>query len=69
VVPRQFLREFITQMDLVDEHADYDPMREYGFRPDQLSPEEEQLLTGAPLYEGDGESDDGDGLIPQEDAW
>ena len=28
VVPRQFLREFVTQMDLVDEHEDYVPMRE-----------------------------------------
>ena len=33
VVPRQFLREFVTQMDLVDEHADYDPMPSTASRP------------------------------------
>ncbi len=36
-------------MDLVDENADYDPMSEYGFRPRTLSPEEEHVLSGAPL--------------------
>ena len=49
VVPRQFLREFVTQLDLVDEHDDYDPMTEYGFTPTELSAEEQHVLTGAPL--------------------
>ena len=65
VVPRQFLREFVTQMDLVDEHADYDPATEYGFSPKELRPEEEHVLTGAPLQV----QDNGTELIPQEDAW
>ena len=30
VVPRQFLREFVTQMDLVDENPDYSPMEQIG---------------------------------------
>ena len=76
VVPRQFLREFITQMDLVDEHADYDPMTEYGFSPDklmpdELTPEEQHILTGAPLGtpdDADAASGDTD-LIPSEDTW
>jgi hypothetical protein len=67
VVPRQFLREFVTQMDLVEEHDDYDPSAEYGFSPDALSPEEEQALAGSTLATGDRADDDE--LVPQEDAW
>jgi hypothetical protein len=65
VVPRQFLREFVTQMDLVEENADYDPQVEYNFRPSPpLSAEEEHVLTGSPLFAQDDE-----GLVPQEDVW
>jgi hypothetical protein len=64
VVPRQFLREFITQMDLVDEHPDYDPMVEYGFSPDLLSAEEQHQISGAPAH-----SPDDDELAPVEDVW
>jgi hypothetical protein len=67
VVPRQFLREFVTQMDLVEEHDDYDPSAGYGFSPDALSPEEEQALAGSTLATGDRADDDE--LVPQEDAW
>ncbi len=66
VVPRQFLREFITQMDLVEEHPDYDPMTEYGFKPAELTPEEQHALTGAPLANID---DGGESLVPKEDVW
>ena len=66
VVPRQFLREFVTQMDLVQEHPDYEPMTEYGFAPAQLSPEEQHVLSGAPLAEG---MDEEDGPVPHEDVW
>jgi len=71
VVPRQFLREFVTQMDLVEEHADYDPTTEYGFKPDKLptdvlSIEEQQVLTGESLPALDESADQ---LIPQEDVW
>lgn len=67
VVPRQFLRAFVTQLDLVEEHPDYDPMAEYGFEAEQLSAEEQHALTGAPpapAEEGGGED-----LVPVEDAW
>ena len=65
VVPRQFLREFVTQMDLVDEHEDYRPMEEYGFSPGEISPEEEQALGG-----GIGATvEEDDELVPQEDVW
>jgi hypothetical protein len=65
VVPRQFLREFVTQMDLVDENPDYDPMTEYGFSPASLTPEEELSLKGQPYIPEDAD----DGLIPQEDVF
>lgn len=66
VVPRQFLREFITQMDLVEEHDDYVPMNEYGFKPKALNAEEQSALSGEPFIVPDN---DGEGLVPQEDVW
>ena len=66
VVPRQFLREFVTQMDLVEEHGDYNPMSEYGFTPAELSAEEQHALTGDPLVIPD---DDDDTPVPKEDVW
>jgi hypothetical protein len=68
VVPRQFLREFVTQLDLVDQIPKYDPSTEYGFKysPASLSPEEQHAATGAgiePVPEADDE------LVPQEDVW
>lgn len=65
VVPRQFLREFVTQMDLVDENEDYDPMKEYGFSPGEMSPEEEQALGGGAGPAADDENE----LVPREDVW
>jgi hypothetical protein len=65
VVPRQFLREFVTQLDLVDEHEDYDPSVEYGFKAVELSVEEQQALTGAPS----AVEEDDEGLVPSEDVW
>ena len=74
VVPRQFLREFVTQLDLVEENDEYVPMELYGFDPSQIStsaltPEEQQRLGGtsdsAPL----DELEDGPELIPTEDVW
>jgi hypothetical protein len=74
VVPRQFLREFVTQLDLVEENDDYVPMELYGFDPSQIStaaltPEEQQRLgspsDAAPLEE----REEGPDLIPTEDVW
>ena len=65
VVPRQFLREFVHQMDLVDENNDYDPMTQYGFKAKSLSPEEEAALGGGVVRLTDGD----DGLVAQEDVW
>ena len=65
IVPRQFLREFVTQMDLVDENEDYSPAEQYGFTPSELSPEEQTALAGTV---GKKDSND-DELVPMEDAW
>ncbi len=67
VVPRQFLREFVTQLDLVEEHEDYEPMAEYGFRAEALSAEEQHALTGAPSAGAVDEEDAGP--VPSEDVW
>ncbi|MDA1014740.1 MAG: BREX system ATP-binding protein BrxD [Planctomycetota bacterium] len=63
VVPRQFLREFVMQLDLVDENEAYVPMAEYGFQPRELSPEEEQVISGTAATLDDDEP------VPEEDAW
>jgi len=70
VVPRQFLREFVTQMDLVEENETYVPMHEYGFEPRELCPEERAAASGAPAsvsVAGDEEAEDA--LVPHQDVW
>lgn len=68
VVPRQFLREFVNQLDLVDINPDYDPAKEYGFKLDEsvLSPEEKHAIDGAAL---EGDEAGANELVPQEDVW
>ena len=65
VVPRQFLREFVDQLDLVEQHSDYKPEAEYGFTPKEPSAEEQHILSG----QTPPRPDDADELVPQEDAW
>jgi hypothetical protein len=73
VVPRQFLREFVSQLDLVEQEADYDPMTEWGFSPQALSPEEQKAITGRAATEPggvvSGDDDDDDGMVPVEQIW
>jgi hypothetical protein len=74
VVPRQFLREFVTQLDLVEENEGYIPMDNYGFDPGRLSsaeltPEEQQYLGGSTADIGMEENGDAAELIPTEDVW
>jgi hypothetical protein len=66
VVPRQFLREFVNQMDLVDENENYLPMQAYGFAPENLRPEEEAVVTGEVLPADDESAEE---IIPHEDVW
>lgn len=74
VVPRQFLREFVTQLDLVEENDDYVPIELYGFDPAQISsvaltPEEQQRLGGSSDSAPLDELEEGPELIPTEDVW
>jgi hypothetical protein len=70
VVPRQFLREFVSQLDLVEEHEDYVPMTEYGFTAQELSDEEKHALAGTTFDVDDGPDSDGENsLVPSEDVW
>ena len=66
VVPRQFLREFVNQLDLLEQEPDYIPMDEYGFEAKELSPQEQWAVDGAPPLPDD---DAGDALVPQVDVW
>ena len=66
VVPRQFLREFVNQLDLVEEHPNYDPTHEYGFQPTELTPEEQHALNGTPPPV---EPPPDDAFVPEEDVW
>ena len=57
-------------MDLVDEHEDYVPMREYGFEPGDLLPQEQAAVSGAtPGAAVGGHDDTGDGLVRHQDVW
>jgi len=67
VVPRQFLREFVTQLDLVVEHPDYDPMSQYGFQARELTPQEQHILTGQPPMVA--EDAVGETTVPSEEVW
>ena len=66
VVPRQFLRQFVNQLDMVDEHDDYDPTAECGFQPVELTPEEQQAIGGVVPQSIDP---DEDAPVPSEDIW
>ncbi|MGV3525470.1 MAG: BREX system ATP-binding protein BrxD [Candidatus Sericytochromatia bacterium] len=48
VVPRQFLREFVDVLDLVDQHADYRPAEVYQFQLREMSSEEAFRVQGPP---------------------
>ena len=64
VVPRQFLREFVDQMDLVEQEPDYTPMEQYGFEAKGLTTQEQWTLEGEPPP-----PDTVDDLVPEADVW
>lgn len=67
VVPRQFLRQFVDHLDRVNDFEDYDPMTECGFKPNELSAEEQLAISGSSLTPSDGD-DDGEPPVA-EDIW
>jgi len=66
IVPRQFLRSFTSVLDLVDQHEDYEPLKDYGFKSDALSPEEKRAAAGKKPIEYEPEADDDKGY---KDTW
>ena len=73
VVPRQFLREFVTQLDLVEEDNTYMPMEIYGFDPDRmpaatLSPEEQRRLGGRSDSAALDSEEEESGRLPSDSA-
>jgi hypothetical protein len=65
VVPRQFLRAFVDQLDLVDQNPDYDPMVHYAFEVEAETTEEQARRTGELRIVAP--ADDGPVLV--EDVW
>lgn len=65
VVPRQFLREFVDVLDLVEQEAHYDPRQVYQFEAKTLSPEEAAVQTGTQPPPADDEAE----FIPAEEVW
>lgn len=63
IVPRQFLRSFTSVLDLVDQHEDYDPLKDYGFKGDALSPEEQRAAAGKKPIEYEPDADDDKGYL------
>jgi hypothetical protein len=64
VVPRQFLRLLVTQMDLVNDEDGYDPDANYQFAVAPMTPQEAQVISGSSV-----ETSDPDELIPEETVW
>lgn len=74
VVPRQFLRALVTEMDVIEENDDYERSDYGGTGPAAvptatLTPEEQQAMSGtiAPVLHAEPEADPD--LVPHEDAW
>ena len=69
VVPRQFLRAFVNHMDLVEEHAGYDPMGSSDFnveQDDSYAPEESVAAGFSSVTQFEDEDSD---LVPAVDQW
>lgn len=62
VIPRHFLREFVTILDLVDTEPDYDPAKAEKLTIDP-SEDDRRILDGQPLYEPEPEDTQGYELV------
>jgi len=75
VVPRQFLRELVHVMDLVDEYEEYVPAKAYKFTVDPaksaLRPEEQAVLAGRSpsAVAAPPDADAEDDFVPVEQVW
>jgi hypothetical protein len=64
VVPRQFLREFVDVLDLVDDEPGYTPKQVYKFEAKALTPEEESVRDARPSAPPDAAD-----FVPAEEVW
>ena len=72
VIPRQLLRELITQLDLADEYKDYDPSAECGFGPEGARPNKDERDDQARAPNGISRRRNHkkpDPLAPYEEIW
>ena len=63
VIPRHFLREFVTILDLVDTEPDYDPARAENLTIQPDNDDERRMLQGEPFYEPEPEDAHGYELV------
>lgn len=64
VVPRQFLRAFVNELDTVEQYPEYDP-RQYKFKAELVTPEEAGAANGVAAV---AVADEGEG-VPVENVW
>jgi hypothetical protein len=71
VVPRQFLRSYVSILDTIDQNEDYDPGADYQFQMDgkSLSPEEVRAQAGKRPIEYEPEPDDDAGYGETKLEW
>ncbi len=69
VVPRQFLRAFVDHMDLVEEHPEYDPMTDGGFKATDDDSYKQEEAVAAGFRSVVRFEDEGEDLVPALDQW
>jgi hypothetical protein len=71
VVPRQFLRSYVSILDTIDQNEDYDPAQDYRFEMDTKSftPEEQRAKAGEKPIEYVPEPDDDAGYTETKMEW
>jgi hypothetical protein len=71
VVPRQFLRSYVSILDTVDQNEDYDPKEDFRFEMDtkSLTPEEQRAKAGEKPIEYVPEPDDDAGYAETKMEW
>lgn len=59
VVPRQFLRQLVDTLDMVEDDEDFNPMADAGFQPKELTEDERRIVEGKPLFDPEPEDEAG----------
>ncbi|MFH1344334.1 MAG: BREX system ATP-binding domain-containing protein, partial [Pseudomonadota bacterium] len=59
VVPRQFLRQLVDVLDMVEDDPTFDPMQDSGFKPKEPTEDEQRVVEGKPPFDPEPEDDKG----------